>query len=80
MDSMHREPPQYDPRMGRDCQFCRSADPEFSKRPAMDRLVQWKMPDTASAHFTEDGYVRHRIAELMKRRARADEAFLLRSA
>jgi hypothetical protein len=26
------------------------------------------LEDTASAHITEDGYVKHRIAELVKRR------------
>jgi hypothetical protein len=35
----------------------------------MDRLVLSKLDDTAAAHLTEDGYVKHRIAELMKRRA-----------
>jgi hypothetical protein len=37
----------------------------------MDRLVLSKLDDTAAAHITEDGYVRHRIAELMKKRALA---------
>jgi hypothetical protein len=27
------------------------------------------LDDTAAAHITEDGYVKHRIAELMKKRA-----------
>jgi hypothetical protein len=35
----------------------------------MDRLVLSKLDDTASAHLTEDGYVKHRIAELMNKRA-----------
>jgi hypothetical protein len=54
---------------GRDCQFCCRADPDFTKRDPMDRLVLSKLDDTAAAHITEDGYVRHRIAELMKKRA-----------
>jgi hypothetical protein len=35
----------------------------------MDRLVLSKLEDTAAAHLTEDGYVKHRIAELLKKRA-----------
>ena len=35
----------------------------------MDRLVLSKLDDTAAAHLTEDGYVKHRIAELLKKRA-----------
>jgi len=54
---------------GRDCQFCYRADPNFAKRDPMDRLVQSKLDDTAAAHLTEDGYVKHRIAELLKKRA-----------
>jgi len=54
---------------GRDCQFCCRTDPDFNKRDPMDRLVLSKLEDTAAAHITEDGYVRHRIAELMKKRA-----------
>lgn len=54
---------------GRDCQFCYRADPDFTKRDPMDRLVLSKFDDTAAAHLTEDGYIRHRIAELLKKRA-----------
>jgi len=54
---------------GRDCQFCYRADPDFTKRDPMDRLVLCKSDDTAAAHLTEDGYVKHRIAELLKKRA-----------
>lgn len=53
---------------GRDCQFCYHVDPDFTKRHPMDRLVLSKLDDTAAAHLTEDGYVKHRIAELMKKR------------
>jgi hypothetical protein len=35
----------------------------------MDRLVQSKLQDVASAHMTEEGYVKHRIAELVKKQA-----------
>jgi hypothetical protein len=54
---------------GRDCQFCYRVDPNFTKRDPMDRLVLSKLDDTAAAHLTEDGYVKHRIAELTKKRA-----------
>jgi hypothetical protein len=54
---------------GRDCQFCHRVDPDFTKRDPMDRLVLSKLDDTAAAHLTEDGYVKHRIAELIKKRA-----------
>jgi len=46
----------------------------------MDRMVVHKLEDSASAHLTEDGYVKHRIAELMKKRAVIVPAALQRSA
>jgi hypothetical protein len=54
---------------GRDCQFCHRVDPDFTKRDPMDRLVLSKLDDTAAAHLPEDGYIKHRIAELVKKRA-----------
>jgi hypothetical protein len=71
MDIFHRkvELRGKDTPTGRDCQFCYRADPDFTKRDPMDRLVLSKLDDTASAHLTEDGYVKHRIAELSKKRA-----------
>jgi hypothetical protein len=71
MDLFHRklEGKGKDTPTGRDCQFCYCTDPDFLKREPMDRLVLSKLDDTAAAHITEDGYVRHRIAELMKKRA-----------
>src|SRR5579863_693547 len=73
MDLFHRkvEGKGKDTPTGRDCQFCYRTDPDFLKREPMDRLVLSKLDDTAAAHITEDGYVRHRIAELMKKRALA---------
>jgi hypothetical protein len=68
MDLFHREPLSRDIPIGRDCQFCYRADPYFGKRDPMDRLVLSNLDDTASAHITEDGYIKHRIAELMKKR------------
>jgi len=55
-------------------------DPEFASRRTIDRMVVHKTEDTASSHLTEDGYVRHRIAELMKKRAVTFAAPLQRSA
>ena len=69
MDLFHRELVGKDTPTGRDCEFCYRVDPDFSKRDPMDRLVLSKLDDTAAAHLTEDGYVKHRIAELRKRRA-----------
>jgi hypothetical protein len=68
MDLFHRESLGKDTPTGRECQFCRRADPDFAKRDPMDRLVLSMLDDTAGAHITEDGYVKHRIAELMKKR------------
>lgn len=67
MDRFHRKPQGQDTRIGRDCQFCRRADPEFAQRNPMDRLVLTKLDDTASAHLTEDGHVKHRLAELRRK-------------
>jgi hypothetical protein len=69
MDLFHRKSLGKDTPTGRDCQFCHRIDPDFTKRDPMDRLVLSKLDDTAAAHLTEDGYVKHRIAELIKKRA-----------
>jgi len=68
MDLFHRESLGKDTRTGRECQFCSGLDPNFTKRDPLDRLVVSNLNDTAAAHLTEDGYVRHRITELMKKR------------
>jgi len=47
----------------RDCKFCRQSDPDFEKRNPMDKLVCGKQ-DTATAHMSENGYVKHRILEI----------------
>ena len=67
MDLFHRETrgKGKDTPSGRDCEFCYRVDPDFSKRDPMDRLVRSQLGDTASAHLTEDGYIRHRIGELL---------------
>lgn len=77
MDLFHRESLGKDTPTGRDCQFCCHADPDFAKREPMDRLVLSKLDDTAAAHITEDGYVRHRIAELMKKRVLSSSTAVL---
>src|SRR5579862_7683201 len=69
VDLYHRRPQHTDSRNGRECGFCAKMDPNFNSRRTIDRMVVHKQDDTASAHLTEDGYVRHRIAELMKKRA-----------
>jgi hypothetical protein len=43
-------------------------DPAFGKRAPMDKLVYGELNDDATAHMTEDGYVRHRILEMTRRR------------
>lgn len=68
MDLFHRESHGQDTRNSRECQFCRQSDPNFAQRRPMDRLVQAKLEDGASAHLTEDGYIQHRIAELARKR------------
>jgi hypothetical protein len=72
MDLFHRklEGKGKDTPIGRDCRFCYRADPDFSKRDPMDQLVLTQLDDTAAAHLTEDGYVKHRIAELLRKQAR----------
>jgi hypothetical protein len=81
MDLFHRASRGQDTRIGRECQFCRNMDPDFFRRRPMDRLVQSKLADVASAHMTEEGYVKHRIAELVKKQAAmTDVASLRRSA
>ena len=49
---------------GRLCEFCKKLDPQFSDRNPLDQMVGSNRKHGASAHLTEDGYVRHRIVEL----------------
>ena len=67
MDLVHRKPQHGDTRAGRDCGFCHRLDPEFSQRKLVDRWVVNELDDTASAHLTEDGYVKHRMLEMIER-------------
>ena len=64
MDLFHRDIPP-DSRTARTCQFCKKFDPDFSHRHSRDQFVEEE--DTAKAHITEDGHVRHRLVELSRR-------------
>jgi hypothetical protein len=66
MDSLHHN---RQPKMtsGRDCQFCKEFDQGFRKRPLMDRLVCAELNDTATAHMTENGEIKHRLLEIRMR-------------
>ena len=67
MDRFHRKPQHEETRAGRDCPFCQHSDPEFGTRDPMDRLVSSVLNDTAAAHMTENGYVKHRLGPLFRR-------------
>ncbi len=54
----------FEVRSGRLCEFCQQLDPHFPKRNPMDQMVGANRKNSASAHLTEDGYVRHRMLEL----------------
>jgi len=54
----------FDTRSSRPCEFCRELDPQFPHRRPLDQMVVSTRKAVASAHLTEDGYVRHRILEL----------------
>jgi hypothetical protein len=62
-----RVPNRIDLPSGRPCEFCKRLDPEFERRNAIDQLVAATAHDLASSHLTEDGHVRHRLAELRER-------------
>lgn len=59
------------PRSGRPCEFCRELDTNFPARHPLDQLVARNRKANASAHLTEDGYVRHRMIELRRITSRA---------
>ena len=60
----------FDTRSSRPCEFCRELDPQFPHRRPLDQMVATTRKATASAHLTEDGYVRHRIVELRRMTSR----------
>ncbi len=55
-----------DTRSSRVCEFCRELDPQFPARRPLDQMVATSRKAIASAHLTEDGYVRHRVLELRR--------------
>ena len=61
----------FDTRSSRPCEFCRELDPKFSQRRPLDQMVASSRKAIASAHLTEDGYVRHRMLELRRLTSRA---------
>jgi len=61
----------FDTRSSRPCEFCRELDPQFRQRRPADQMVATSRKATASAHLTEDGYVRHRMLELRRITSRA---------
>ena len=61
----------FDTRSSRPCEFCRELDPQFIKRRPVDQMVATTRKASASAHLTEDGYVRHRMLELRQLASRA---------
>jgi len=61
----------FDTRSGRPCEFCREQDADFPHRHPLDQMVANSRKASASAHFTEDGYVRHRMLELRRITSRA---------
>ena len=61
----------FDTCSSRPCEFCRELDPQFIQRRPLDQVVATSRRATASAHLTEDGYVRHRILELRRITSRA---------
>ena len=56
----------FDTRSSRPCEFCRELDPHFPQRRPADQMVASSRKAIASAHLTEDGYVRHRMLELRR--------------
>jgi len=70
----HRDPAvvsRFDTRSSRLCEFCREFDPQFPERRPLDQMVATTRKAIASAHLTEDGYVRHRMLELRRITSRA---------
>jgi hypothetical protein len=56
----------FDTRSSRRCEFCQELDPQFPQRSPLDQMVACSRKPIASAHLTEDGYVRHRMLELRR--------------
>jgi hypothetical protein len=54
----------FEVRSGKMCKFCQALDSRFAERHAFDQMVGTNSRPSASAHLTENGYVRHRMLEL----------------
>ena len=67
MDFVHREKQISNTITSRECQFCSRMDPDFPNRNPVDKLIHSRSHETASAHLTEEGHVRHRILEVKER-------------
>jgi hypothetical protein len=61
----------FDTRSSRRCEFCQELDPQFLQRRPLDQMVATSRRAVASAHLSEDGYVRHRMLELRRITSRA---------
>jgi hypothetical protein len=61
----------FEVRSSKPCEFCQQLDPQFPRRHPLDQAIGAnRKTSSASAHLTEDGYVRHRILELNQRVSR----------
>jgi len=69
MDLFHRKSEGSDTRTGHDSPFCLHTAPLPAKPTPTDPLVTSQRDDTPSGHLTEDGYVNHRLAELLRKRS-----------
>ena len=60
----HRKPGKQDTRNARPCAYCQQTDNDFLQRRSSDQMVVCGLRDVASAHLTEEGFLRHRMLEL----------------
>lgn len=66
----HRKSSKHDTRSAHPCAFCQLSDPDFSARKAVDQMIVCGQTESARAHLTEEGFLRHRMAELRHLAAR----------
>ena len=66
----HRKATKHETRSARICSFCQLSDPAFGSRKAVDQMILCGMLESARAHVTEEGFLRHRMAELRLMAAR----------
>ena len=60
----HRQATKHETRSAHMCSFCQLTDPGFNTRKAVDQVILCGMLESARAHVTEEGFLRHRMAEL----------------